>query len=102
MPALPGPENSAGTALDFAAMVRRRVKVQLPEWLRAAARSRLKELVGFARGISEDYEAVRNALTYEWSNGQLEGQVNRLKLIKRMMYGRAKFDLLRARVLHSA
>jgi len=45
-------------------------------------------------------EAVKNALSYEWSNGQLEGQVNRLKLIKRQMYGRAKFDLLRARVLH--
>ena len=88
-------------ALDFAKMVRRRVRDQLPKWLRAAAQSRLKELVGFARGISEDYEAVRNALTYEWSNGQLEGQVNRLKLLKRQMYGRAKFDLLRARVLHS-
>jgi transposase len=59
--------------------------------------------------LSEDYEAVMNALRYEWSNGQLEGQVNRLKLVKRQMYGRAKFemygrakfDLLRARVLHS-
>lgn len=70
--------------------------------MRAAARSNLKEFVGFARGISEDYEAVKNALTYEWSNGQLEGQVNRLKLLKRMMYGRWKFDLLRARVLHQA
>jgi len=73
----------------------------LPAWLRAAAKSKLKEFVSFARGLSEDYEAVMNALRYEWSNGQLEGQVNRLKLIKRMMYGRAKFDLLRARVLHS-
>ncbi len=62
--------------------------------------SKLKEFKSFARGWSEDYEAVMNALRYEWSNGQLEGQVNRLKLIKRMMYGRAKFDLLRARVLH--
>jgi transposase len=44
---------------------------------------------------------VRNALACVWSNGQLEGQVNRLKLIERGMYGRAKFDLLRARVLHS-
>jgi len=82
-------------------MVRQRAAEQLPAWLRAAARSELKEFVGFARGLNEDYEAVRNALSYEWSNGQLEGQVNRLKLIKRMMYGRAKFDLLRARVLHS-
>jgi transposase len=43
---------------------------------------------------------VQNALRYLWSNGQLEGQVNRLKLIKRMMYGRSKFYLLRAGVLH--
>lgn len=64
-------------------------------------RSKLKEFDSFARGLSEDYEAVMNALRYELSNGQLEGQVNRLKLIKRQMYGRAKFDLLKARVLHS-
>ena len=70
-------------------------------WLRAAAQSRLKEFIGFARGIGEDYEAVKNALSYEWSNGQLEGQVNRLKLIKRQMYGRGKLDLLKARVLHA-
>jgi transposase len=43
-----------------------------------------------------------NAVQYEWINGQLEGRVNRLKMIKRQMYGRAKFDLLRTRVLHSA
>lgn len=61
----------------------------------------MKEFESFARGLSEDYEAVMNSLRYEWSNGQLEVQVNRLKLIKRMMYGRAKFDLLRAHVLHS-
>jgi transposase len=66
-----------------------------------AERSKLKEFIGSPGGIVADYEAVKNALTYEWSNGQLEGQVNRLKLIKRGMYGRAKFDLLRARVLHS-
>ena len=89
-------------ALGFARMVRRRAAECLPAWLRAAARSKVKEFVGFARGISEDYGAVKNALTCEWSNGQLEGQVNRLKLIKRQMYGRAKFDLLRARVLHTS
>jgi transposase len=58
--------------------------------------------MSFARGLSEDYTAVMNALRYDCSNGQLEGQVNRSKLIKRMVYGRAKFDFLRARVLHSA
>jgi transposase len=55
----------------------------------------------FAKGIKEDFDAVRNALSFEWSQGQVEGQVNRLKLIKRQMYGRANFDLLRKRVLVS-
>ena len=98
----PGVGTAWQLALGFTEMVRQRTAELLPAWLRAAARSRLKEFVGFAKRIGEDYEAVRNALTYEWSNGQLEGQVNRLKLIKRAMYGRAKFDLLRARVLHTA
>lgn len=88
-------------AEDFTKMVRERSSDKFNGWLRAATQSKLKEFEGFARGLSEDYEAVINALRYEWSNGQLEGQVNRLKLIKRQMYGRAKFDLLRARVLHA-
>jgi transposase len=67
----------------------------------SATRRKLKEFVSFARRLSEDYQIVMNALRYEWSNGQLEGQVNRFKLIKRMMYGRGKLDLLRARVLHT-
>ena len=52
-------------------------------------------------GLRQDYDAVRAALTYNWSNGIVEGHVNRLKLIKRSMYGRAKFDLLRLRVLYT-
>jgi ABC-type cobalamin transport system permease subunit len=52
-------------------------------------------------GADNRFLIVGSALSYEWSNGQLEGQVNRLKLIKRMMYGRGKLDLLRARVLHA-
>ena len=88
-------------AQEFTRIVRERSADKFNEWLRSAMQSKLKEFVSFARGLSEDYEAVVNALHYQWSNGQLEGQVNRLKLIKRQMYGRAKFDLLRARVLHS-
>ena len=63
---------------------------EVNEWLRSATQSKLQEFISFARRLSEDYEAVMNALRYEWSNGQLEGQVNRLKMIKREMYGRAK------------
>jgi len=86
-------------AKDFTQIVHERSSGKFNGWLRSAMQSKLKECESFVRGLSEDYEAVRNALRYEWSNGQLEGQVNRLKLIKRQMYGRAKFDLLRARVL---
>lgn len=86
-------------ALEFAQIVRERWPNQFNGWLRAAMQSNLKEFVSFARGLDGDYVAVINGLRYEWSNGQLEGQFNRLKLIKRQMYGRAKFDLLRARVL---
>ena len=55
-----------------------------------------------ATGLKKDYAAVRAGIELPWSNGQLEGQVNRLKLIKRLMYGRASFDLLRIRVLAAA
>jgi transposase len=94
-------EKAKELAKEFTRIMRERSSSTFNEWLCAAMRSKLKEFESFARGLSEDYEAVVNALRYEWSNGQLEGQVNRLKLVKRMMYGRAKFDLLRARVLHS-
>jgi transposase len=60
------------------------------------------ELRGFASGIRRDYAAVRAGLSRLESNGQVEGQNTRLKYLKRQMYGRAKFDLLRLRVLHVA
>jgi transposase len=59
-------------------------------------------LRAFAVGIRQDYGAVAAALEYAWSNGPVEGQINRLKMIKRQMYGRANFDLLRAHVLWAA
>lgn len=60
-----------------------------------------KEIGSFANGLKTDWEAVKAAVCLDWSNGKTEGNVNRLKLIKRKMYGRANFDLLRLRVLHS-
>jgi len=57
---------------------------------------------GFARGLTTDLAAVSAGLTLPWSNGQTEGQVNRLKMLKRQMYGRANVDLLRQRVLYRA
>ncbi len=71
----------------------------LDPWL---TRARATGLRGFAGSLSQDIDAVRAALSPPWSNGPAEGQVNRLKTIKRHMYGRAKFDLLRSRVLHAA
>ena len=57
---------------------------------------------GFAAGLRQDEQAVRAALTLPWSSGQVEGQVTRLKLVKRQAYGRAKLDLLRARLISAA
>ena len=88
----PAIESAKELAQEFGRIVRARSPAKLNEWLRCATRSKLKEFVSFARGLSEDYEAVINTLRLAWSNGQLEGQVNRLKLIKRQMYGRARID----------
>lgn len=60
------------------------------------------EFQRFAKGIDRDLDAVKAAFTSPWSNGQTKGHVNRLKLVKRQMYGRANFDLLRKRFLYSA
>jgi transposase len=87
---------------DFGRIVRARADTELDAWLMAAARSRITELVSFARGMQRDLEAVVAALRSPYSQGQTEGQVNRLKLLKRQSYGRASFDLLRRRVLYRA
>ncbi len=84
---------------QFTTLIRQRLSGQLAAWLKACHESAIPEFASFAGGIENDIAAVRAALAMKWSNGQLEGQVNRLKLIKRQMYGRAKFDLLRIRVL---
>ena len=89
-------------ALSFVEVVKERRADELRGWLVEAQRSGVAEFVTFANGITADIGAVRAALEYEWSNGQTEGQVHRLKLIKRQMYGRGKLDLLRARVLPAA
>ncbi len=88
-------------AQQFLKMVRNRLVAELPMWLQAAQGSGLTDLRNFAMGLRRDLEAVSNALKLPWSNGPTEGQVHRLKMIKRQMYGRAKFDLLRKRVLLS-
>lgn len=71
-------------------------------WSADVGASGVRALETFAAGLEQDGPAVRAALTTSWSNGQTEGQVTKLKLIKRSMYGRASFDLLRRRVLLAA
>ena len=83
----------------FTQMIRERHSESLIPWLDDVARSGIDILRQFGKSIKQDFAAVMNALSLPWSNGQVEGQVNRLKLIKRQMYGRANFDLLRKRVI---
>jgi transposase len=86
----------------FSAIVRSRDHAAFRTWLIATEQCDLPELRSFAAGIRRDQAAVEAALTSAWSNGQTEGQINRLKTLKRQMYGRAKLDLLRQRFLHAA
>lgn len=85
--------------MEFIDMLRKRQGAYLDSWLQKAKTSGIADLKNFASGIELDKDAVFNAMTLEWSNGQVEGNNNRVKMLKRQMYGRANFDLLRARVL---
>jgi len=89
----------ARMARQFCRIIRERDAAAWPEWQRNAAAG---PLAGFARHLSQDEAAFLAALQQPWSNGPVEGHVHRLKLIKRSMYGRASFDLLRLRVLLAA
>lgn len=85
---------------DFATMMRRRTgRHDLPRWLERIEADDLPALRSFANGIRTDLAAVMNGLSLPYSSGRVEGHVNRIKTIKRQMYGRANFDLLRRRIL---
>lgn len=83
-------------------MIRLREAEAFEPWLEAAEASSVADVQGFAVGLGRERKAVEAALTLPYSTGQTEGQINKLKLIKRSMYGRANFDLLRQRVLNTA
>ena len=87
-------------AQEFGSMIREQRRGALDSWLEAACASTLNDLISFAHGIQQTYAEVAAALELPWSNGPVEGHVNRLKTLKRGMYGRATFAVLRARVLH--
>lgn len=89
-------------AQQFGTIVRDRLVDKLDTWLQDCLETSITPLCNFAIGLQQEYPSIRAALELPWSNGQTEGHVNRLKFIKRQMYGRAHFDLLRLRVLYSA
>jgi len=86
-------------AQDFAALVRQRQPAQLDPWLKRATTSAADAVRRFATGLYEDYEAVKAGVTLPWSSGPVEGHINRLKMLKRQMFGRARLDLLSHRFL---
>jgi transposase len=85
--------------LQFRKLLRWKSSARLSEWMEKVQASGFPFLAQFARALGRDLEAVQLAITTPWSNGLLEGHINRLKVIKRQMYGWAKFELLKARVL---
>lgn len=93
---------TAGHVTEFAKILTNRGGERLDAWMDAVQADELPHLHRFVRGLRRDYEAVRNGLTLPHSSGTVEGNVNRIKMIKRQMYGRANFDLLRKRILLAA
>ena len=86
---------------EFRQLLHQREGEKLDAWLAKSAASQIHELQSFVQGIERDKAAVVAGLTLSQNNGLVEGKVNKLKLIKRMGYGRAGFALLRQRVLHA-
>jgi transposase len=84
----------------FQQMLRERRGEELDAWLETAMHSGIPEWRAFVRKLRQDHAAVWAGLTLKWNNGPVEGHINRLKFVKRSMYGRANFALLRLRVLH--
>jgi transposase len=94
-------ETLAGLVTDFAKILCNRQGHRLADWMDAAAVTDLPEVQAFATGLRRDLAAVTNGLTLPWSSGAVEGTVCKIKAIKRTMFGRANFDLLRKRILAS-
>lgn len=94
--ALPTLVTARDLVADFHAMVRKKAVAAFDNWMDAARDSLI---ASFANGMTKDIDAVRAALETPWSNGQSEGQITKLKLVKRQMYGRGKLDLLEARLI---
>ena len=96
---VPGLTDALSLVGRFQAMIRTKAATELDGWIEQAKVSLIAPL---ARGVAKDVAAIRAAITEPWSNGQTEGQITKLKLVKRQMYGRAKLDLLEARLIGAA
>ena len=96
----PAVAEARSLALQFLGLVRRHDLEGFDRWLPKARACAVPDMQRFAAGLEADLSAVRAAFSSPWSSGQVEGQINRLKYLKRQMYGRAKLDLMRIRVLH--
>jgi transposase len=97
--ACPDIARACDLAWSFTDLVRNRRGQLLPVWIRQAEQSDVVPIAKFAAFLRQDFDAVTAGLTHEWSSGKVEGHVNRVKTIKRAMYGRASFQLLRTRIL---
>lgn len=95
----PALQTLANHVRDFATMMRDLTGADLRQWITTALADDLLGLHSFVRGVQRDLAAVTAGLTMPWSSGPVEGQVNRVKMLKRQMFGRANFDLLRRRIL---
>ncbi|WP_369405191.1 transposase [Streptomyces sp. NRRL S-87] len=89
----------AGHIRAFGKMLTQLQGDQLPQWIKAVRADDLPSLHTFVNGLERDLAAVTAGLTLPWSSGVVEGHVNRIRMIKRQMYGQAGFDLLQKRVL---
>ncbi len=75
--------------------------MKLDIWMEKATKINHKQINSLVKGFKKDYDAVKNAISSDWSSGKVEGTINKLKTIKRQMYGRAGMELLRRKVIFS-
>nr|WP_269207895.1 MULTISPECIES: transposase [Petrotoga] len=84
---------------EFKQMLKSKNVEKLEEWIEKASNLKIRKIDKFVNGLKRDMQAVRNAIVYEYNNGLTKGSVNKVKVIKRIMYGRNKFEMLRQKVL---
>lgn len=84
---------------EFRELLRNKNVGELKNWMEKARNLNIRELEAFTNGLARDIDAAKNAIKYEYNNGLAEGSVNKVKVIKRVMYGRCSFDTLRTKTL---